>query len=117
MKVDISSMKKIIISLFLVLPSVCFAHDSVKTPELWSWFKELNKSAEACNIQSMFELEKLGIKKLVSNQYGQYGVFRSNRIVVKCLPRGTKSTLVVAVAGYDRDSAELLRNKIISIIE
>ena len=110
-------MKKTILFSCLLLCQPVFAHDSNKTPELWSSFKKLNKSSEACHIQSGFELEQLGVSSLVSNKYGLYGVFRKNRVVVKCIDQGQRSILWVAVAGYDRDSAEYLRNIITRKIE
>lgn len=82
-------------------------------PELWSWYKNMNKSAEACKLQSQFILEKIGIENIVHNEYGVYGTYTSNRIVIKCLPNNENSLLWVAVAGSDRDSVEILRNKII----
>jgi len=85
-------------------------------PELWSWFKDMNKSAEACEIQSAYILDKLKVSNIVENEYGIYGVYKSNRIVVKCIPQGDKSKLFVAVAGYNRDSVELLRNLIVKEI-
>lgn len=90
------------------------AHESNKPPELWSWFKNMNKSSEACKIQSSFILEKIGVKNILQNEHGVYGVFQSNRIVVKCLQQDENSILWVAVAGSDRDSVELIRNKIIA---
>ena len=101
----------------MFLPVVTYAHDSNKLPELWSLFKDLNKSSAACKIQSSFILEKIGVKKLVINSYGLYGEFKNNRVVVKCVERDEKSTLWVAIAGHDRDSVELIRNKIIKDIQ
>ena len=97
----------------MFFPVVTCAHDENNPPELWSHFKSLNKSAAACKIQSSFILEKIGVKNLVENNYGLYGVFKNNRVVVKCIDNGKKSNLWVAVAGIDRDSVELIRNKII----
>lgn len=108
-------MKRII--LLLILPFSVFAHESNKPPELWSWFKDMNKSSEACKIQSSFILDKIGVKDIKQNEYGVYGVFQSNRIVVKCLPKDKNSILWVAVAGTDRDSVELIRNKIVDDVK
>ena len=109
--------KKLLLSITLILPVSSFVHDSNKAPELWSLFKDLNKSVAACKIQSSFILEKIGVKNLVENNYGIYGVYKNNRVVVKCVDRGDKSTLWVAIAGIDRDSVELIRNKIITDIK
>lgn len=99
-----------------LVSSSSFAGDVNRPPELWSWFKDLNKSADACQIQSSFILDKLKITDRVENENGIYGVYKTNRIVVKCLAQGEKSKLMVAVAGHDRDSVELLRNLIIKEI-
>ena len=101
----------------MFLPMATYAHDSNKPPELWSLFKDINKSVAACKIQSSFILEKIGVKNLVENNYGIYGVYKNNRVVVKCVDRGEESTLWVAIAGIDRDSVELIRNKIITDIK
>jgi len=105
-------MKKILI--LLLLPFSVLSHESNQPPELWSWFKDIDKSSDACKIQSSFILEKIGVKNIIQNKYGVYGSFQTNRIVVKCLPKDTNSMLWVAVAGSDRDSVELIRNKIIA---
>ncbi|EAT13879.1 hypothetical protein HF888_10605 [Bermanella marisrubri] len=89
-----------------------------KPPELWSWFKDLNKSKEACQIQSSYSLKVLGLENQVENEHGIYGNVRSNRVVVKCIGMSpNKSKLMVAVAGHNRDSVELVRNKIIDSIK
>jgi len=106
-----------IIVLLLIFPLQSFAHESKKPPELWSWFKTLNKSTEACKIQSAFILEKIGVKNIIQNKHGVYGIYTSNRIVIKCLSKNSKSILWVAVAGSDRDSVELIRNKIVSDVK
>lgn len=103
-----------ILLLSLVLPVTAYAHDSKRPPELWSWFKDMNKSSEACMIQSSFILDKIGIENITHNDYGVYGTYKSNRIVIKCLPKDKKSLLWVAVAGSDKDSVEIIRNKIVS---
>ena len=97
----------------LLTPLGSFAHTVNEAPELWSWFKQMNKSADACKIQSTFILQKIGIENLVENEYGIYGTLKNNRIVVKCQPDDNNSTLWVAVAGPDRISVELTRNIII----
>lgn len=101
----------------MLLSITANAHNLNKPPELWSHFKDLNKSAAACKIQSLFILEKIGINNLVESNYGLYGTYRSNRVVVKCVDKGNKSTLWVAIAGTDRDSVELIRNKILTDIK
>lgn len=106
-----------IIILLLIAPFASFAHESKNPPELWSWFKNMNKSSEACKIQSSFILEKIGVKNVVQNEHGVYGTYLSNRIVIKCLPKESKSILWVAVAGSDRDSVKLIRNKIIKDVK
>jgi len=108
-------MKKLIP--LLLLPLSAIAHESKQAPELWSWFKDMNKSSEACKIQSQFILDKIGVKNIKHNDYGVYGVFQSNRIVVKCLPKQENSILWVAVAGTDKDSVELIRNKIVTDVK
>ena len=100
----------------LCLPLLAFAHDTEQAPQLWSSFKELNKSAAACKIQSRFTLEDMGLAQLVDNDNGLYGVFKGTRVVVKCVEQGPQSLLWVAVAGADRDSVELIRNKILADI-
>ncbi|WP_372964039.1 hypothetical protein [Marinobacter sp.] len=95
----------------------CFAHEPERAPELWSWFKDLNKSVSACEIQSSFALKKMGLENQVENDYGIYGTFKGNRVVVKCLAMGEgKSKVWVAVAGNDRDAVELVRNRIVKEI-
>lgn len=111
-------MNKIISTILMVIVSAALAcqalaEDVRKPPELWSSFKDLNKSADACQIQSLYVLDKINVTNLVHNQQGIYGVYESNRVVVKCIPQGEGSKLMVAVAGYERDSVELLRNLII----
>lgn len=89
-----------------------------KPPELWSWFKDLNKSKEACEIQSSYILQTIGLENQIENEHGIYGNVKSNRVVVKCIEISpTQSKLMVAVAGYNRDSVELVRNKIIQSIK
>jgi len=111
-------MNKIFLAFLLMLPGSFYAIGSEKPPELWSWFKDLDKSKEACEIQSSFILESFKVENQVETEHGLYGNIKSNRIVVKCLSIGTnKSKLMVAVAGRNRDSVELLRNAIIREIE
>ncbi len=107
-------MKKMILA-SLFISSACIA--SEKPPELWSWFKDLPKSKEACEIQSSYVLQNIGLENQSENQYGIYGNVKSNRVVVKCIEiTPDSSKLVVAVAGYNKDSVELVRNKIIKAI-
>jgi len=101
----------------LTLPFCISAHTADTPPELWSWFKQLSKSKAACKIQSSFILDKIGVKNLVENDYGIYGTYRNNRVVVKCLEQNANSLLWVAVAGQDKDSVELIRNKIVADIQ
>lgn len=110
-------MRKLFILTLFLLPALCPSHETDSLPELWSWFKPLKKSAEACSIQSTFALEHMGVKNVTTNKYGVYGVYRNNRVVVKCLEQGPKSIVWVAVAGNDRDSVELLRNHIVKAIK
>jgi len=105
---------KSLLLFLIILPTASYAHDRIPPPELWSWYKAMNKSSDACKLQSQFILEKIGIQNIVHNEYGVYGTHTSNRIVIKCLPNKEKSLLWVAVAGSDRDSVEILRNKIVS---
>ena len=94
------------------------SHEVEKAPELWSWFKDLDKSKEACEIQSSFILSELNLENQTENEYGIYGNIKSNKVVVKCIALvGRKSKLMVAVAGYNRDSVELIRNKVINSIK
>ena len=107
-------MKWIVASLIFVASS---AWASDRPPELWSWFKDLNKSKEACEIQSSYVLQSIGIENQTENKYGIYGNVKSNRVVVKCIEISeTSSKLMVAVAGYNKDSVEIVRNKIIKSI-
>ena len=101
-----------------LLSSTAMAESVDKPPELWSWIKDLNKSKEACEIQSSFVLRKLNVSNQVENEYGIYGNIKSNRIVVKCISINEKaSKLLVAVAGSNRDSVELVRNEIVKSIK
>lgn len=93
------------------------AWSSEKPPELWSWFKNLNKSKQACEIQSSYILQSIKLENQTENKYGIYGNVKSNRVVVKCIEiSSNKSKLMVAVAGSDRDSVEIVRNKIVQSI-
>ncbi len=65
---------KWILSLLLFSPLV-LASD--KPPELWSWFKDLNKSKEACEIQSSFILQSLKLENQTETAYGIYGNIKS----------------------------------------
>ncbi|MCL6416746.1 hypothetical protein MIB92_13885 [Aestuariirhabdus sp. Z084] len=104
------------IAMVFVLGS-SFSWSSEKPPELWSWIKDLNKSKEACEIQSTYVLQSLSLENQVENQYGIYGNLKSNRVVVKCIAIShSASKLLVSVAGNNRDSVEIIRNKIIKSI-
>lgn len=107
-------MKWMIVPLVL---SASSAWSDEKPPELWSWFKDLNKPKEACEIQSSYVLQSISLENQVENQYGIYGNVKSNRVVVKCIAiSNNKSKLMVAVAGNNRDSIEIVRNKIVKSI-
>ena len=107
-------MKWIIAPLIFVVSS---AWASEPAPELWSWFKDLNKSKEACEIQSSYILQSIGLENQTENEHGIYGSVKSNRVVVKCVAISeTTSKLMVAVAGYNKESVELVRNEIIKSI-
>lgn len=109
-------MKPVLMALLTTLSLTAIAHDE-KPPELWSWFKDLNKSKEACEIQSTFVMDKLKVEDVISNAYGIYGNVKSNRVVVKCIAMGENaSKLMVAVAGQNKDSVELVRNQIVKSI-
>lgn len=111
-------MKLTVFLLALILSSIAMAESTNKPPELWSWIKDLNKSKEACEIQSSFVLRKLNVSNQVENEYGIYGNVKSNRIVVKCISINERaSKLLVAVAGSNRDSVELIRNEIVKLIK
>ncbi|MEX2961341.1 hypothetical protein [Microbulbifer sp. TYP-18] len=93
------------------------ASSEEKPPELWSWIKDLDKSKEACEIQSSYVLQSLHLDNQIENQHGIYGNVKSNRVVVKCIAISpNQSKLLVAVAGNDRNSVEIVRNKIIQSI-
>ncbi|MES2822550.1 MAG: hypothetical protein V4732_03040 [Pseudomonadota bacterium] len=110
-------MKKVILAFLCVLSPLSYANSQSTPPELWSWFKDLNKSAKACEIQSSFILQKLKVENQTENEYGLYGNIKGNRIVVKCIAMGETSKLWVAVAGNDRDSVEYVRNLLIKEIQ
>ena len=113
---EIRMINRAVLVLLFLLSGSTIAEE--KPPELWSWFKDLSKSKEACEIQSSYALQVIGLENQVENEYGIYGNVRSNRVVVKCIEISpTRSKLMVAVAGYNRDSVELVRNKIISSIQ
>jgi len=94
------------------------AHDIDKPPELWSWFKDIEKPKAACLTQSFLALSEVGLKDTTQNEYGFYGSIENNRIVVKCLSTDSnRSKVMVAVAGKNRKSVEFLRNSIIKLIK
>ncbi|GAA3936582.1 hypothetical protein [Litoribacillus peritrichatus] len=100
----------------LIAPALAVAGE--RPPELWSWFKDLNKSKEACEIQSSYVLKSLSLENQKETEHGIYGNVKSNRVVVKCLSISpNKSKLMVAVAGNNRDSVEIIRNKIVHSID
>ena len=104
-----------------ILSSLIFISNVVwpseKPPELWSWIKDLDKSKEVCEIQSSFVLKAIKLENQKENKYGIYGNVKSNRVVVKCIEiSASKSKLMVAVAGNNRDSVEIIRNKIVGAI-
>lgn len=108
-------MKRIIFVSSLLFSPLLSA--SEKPPELWSWFKDLKKSKEACEIQSSYILQAIKLENQIANEYGIYGNVKSNRVVVKCIHISKdKSKLMVAVAGNNSDSVEIIRNKIIKSI-
>lgn len=108
----------LIFAILVLLSFQASSHEVDKAPELWSWFKDLAKSKEACEIQSSFTLSQLNLENQTENEYGIYGNIKSNKVVVKCIAIADhRSKLMVAVAGYDRDSVELIRNKIINSIQ
>lgn len=93
------------------------AHEVNKPPELWSWFKDLQKSKEVCLTQSFFALSEIGLKNTAQNEYGFYGNIENNTVVVKCLSNDSNSSKVmVAVAGANRKSVESIRNNFIKLI-
>ena len=107
-------MKWILFPIFSVLSAATFA---AEPPELWSEIKDLDKSKEACEIQSSFILQSIGLENQVENKRGIYGNVKSNRVVVKCIAISSdKSKLMVAVAGNDRKSVEAVRNKLVKSI-
>ena len=50
---------------------------SEQPPELWSWFKDLEKSKEACEIQSSYILQSIALENQIENEYGIYGNVKS----------------------------------------
>jgi len=85
-------MKKLALTCVCFITSLSHADNQSKPPELWSWFKDLDKSSKACEIQSSFVLNKLKIENQTENQYGIYGNIKDNRIVVKCIAIGKKAS-------------------------
>ena len=62
-------------------------------------------------------LQSLNLDNQFENKYGIYGNVKSNRVVVKCIAiTDKKSKLMVAVAGNNKDSVEIIRNKIVNSI-
>ncbi len=111
-------MKVMVVGLLTLFSIGVSAHPSEQPPELWSWFKDLNKSKEACEIQSAFTMKEFELENQKETEYGIYGNVKSNKVVVKCISMSeSTSKLMVAVAGHDRDSVALVRNKIIEAIK
>lgn len=109
---------KVLLLLGLLLTNIAFAHEVDKPPELWSWFKDLNKSKASCFTESFLALNQVGLTQITKNEYGFYGTYNNNRIVVKCLSLGAnQSKVMVAVAGMKRESVADLRNKVIALIK
>lgn len=101
----------------IMLGVSAFRTSSDKPPELWSWIKDLNKSKDACLFQSNYVLKSLKLENKNETKYGIYGTIKNNRVVVKCISiTSVSSKLLVAVAGYDKHSVELVRNIIIKKI-
>lgn len=108
-------MNKAVLTLLLCSATTYAAENP---PELWSSFKDLNKSKAACELQSSYALQNIGLENQTENENGIYGNVKSNRVVVKCIEISpTHSKVMVAVAGHDRDAVELVRNKIIQDIK
>jgi len=111
-------MKYFLLLTLILFSSNVLAHESDKPPELWSWFKDLNKPKEACITQSFLALSEVGLEQTTQNDYGFYGVIENNRIVVKCISSGAdESKVMVAVAGSNRKSVEDIRNHLIKLIK
>lgn len=111
-------MKSFVLLIPLLFSNSLIAHEIDKPPELWSWFKDLKITKEACLTQSFLALSDVGLKNTTQNEYGFYGNIKNNRIVVKCLSAGSnESKVMVAVAGSNRKSVEHLRNNIIKLIK
>ena len=111
-------MKKAVLVFLVIFSGAVQATDEGRPPELWSWIKDLNKSKEACEIQSSYVLQQLNLQNQTENEYGIYGNIKSNRVVVKCIAISDESSkLLVAVAGHNRDAVELIRNQIVSSIK
>lgn len=98
--------------LLLLLSISSIAHENSQPPHLWSTFKDLDKSVAACKMQGKFEFDRLGIKGVVENAHGIYGIYKGNRVVEKCTAQGNKSRLWVMVAGHDKGSVEIIRNQL-----
>ena len=54
-----------IITTIMLLTSPAWA--SEQPPELWSWFKDLDKSKEACEIQSSYILQSIALENQIEN--------------------------------------------------
>ena len=110
-------MKKCVSLIFMFTSTLLNAHEHLPPPELWSWIKELNKSTQDCRLQSSMTLKSMGVEHQIENEYGLYGVYKGNRVVIKCLTHGETSKLMVAVAGYNGRQVEKVRNHILEQID
>ena len=81
-------MKSFVLLIIILFSSNLLAHEIDKPPELWSWFKDLKKSKEACLTQSFLALDEINLENTIKNKYGFYGNIKNNKIVVKCLANG-----------------------------
>jgi len=111
-------MKSFILLITIFISNNLIAHEIDNPPELWSSFKDLKKSKEACEVESFLAVSLIDLKNTIQNEYGIYGNIKNNKIVIKCMSIGlNKSKVMVAVAGSNRKSVEYLRNKIIRLIK
>lgn len=111
-------MKSLVFLITILFSNILIAHENEKPPELWTWFKDLEKPKDSCVTQSFYALTEVGVENMIKNEHGFYGNIKNNKIVVKCLsiePR--KSKVLVAVAGSSPKSVESLRNRIINLIK
>jgi 3D (Asp-Asp-Asp) domain-containing protein len=83
-----------------------------RTPELWSHHKVLQVPATACAERASQVLDELGFQGVTREGLSRYGNLAHNRAAVKCAEIPGGSFLYFAVAGSDRATVELLRNRI-----